>query len=90
MTLLLKEKMVNYEKYEDDENVKSDLSKFMGLVLSQNKKDVAYHHAIWSLQDFEFMEFSDKFPKLNLYNILNHNGDPEKENHDLNKNENDE
>jgi hypothetical protein len=41
MTLLLKEKMVNYEKYEDDENIKSDLSKFMGLVLSYNKKDVA-------------------------------------------------
>ena len=34
MTLILKEKMANYEKYEDEDNVKSDLSKFMGLVLS--------------------------------------------------------
>lgn len=34
MTLLLKEKMENYEKYADEDNLKSDLSKFMGLVLS--------------------------------------------------------
>lgn len=34
MTLILKEKLDNYDKYEDEENIKTDLSKFMGLVLS--------------------------------------------------------
>ena len=62
----------------------------MGLVLSYNKKDVSYHQAIWSLQDYEFMEFSDKFQKLNLQSILNHDSDPLKENQDLNENPNDE
>jgi hypothetical protein len=33
MTLLLKEKMIDYQKYEDEDNLKSDMSKFMGLVL---------------------------------------------------------
>ena len=75
MTLLLKEKMIDYQKYEDADNLKSDLSKFMGLVLKQSKKDVSYHHAIWKLQNFEFMKFSDKFPKLNLYKVIDVNKD---------------
>ena len=47
----------------------------MGLVLKYNKKDVSYHQAIWKLQNFNFMTFSDKFPKLNIYKVIDSDKD---------------
>ena len=43
----------------------------MSLVLRHNKKDITYNHAIWTLQKFDFMTFSDTFVKLNLHGVLN-------------------
>ena len=59
----------------------------MSLLISQNKKDVSIHQALWNLQGFDFMTFSDKFQTINLHEILNlhpddqydHNNDPENE-----------
>lgn len=45
----------------------------MSLVLRHNKKDITYNHAIWTLQKFDFMSFSDTFVTLNLNDVLDPN-----------------
>ena len=42
----------------------------MSLLISYNKKDVSIHQALWNLQGFDFMTFSDKFQSINLHEIL--------------------
>ena len=44
----------------------------MSLLIRLNKKDVSIHQALWHLQDYEFMAFSDKFKKINLHDVLKH------------------
>ena len=67
--LKLKEKISEIHHYDPDDN-RSELSKFISLAIKYNKKDVSLHQATWKLQDFYFMECSDKFETLNLRNAI--------------------
>ena len=62
-------------KKQDPKELKSDLSRFMSLAIKANTKNVTLHQAIWKLQKFKFMQFSDKFQRVNLYDYLLDDGD---------------
>ena len=47
----------------------------MSLAIKHNTKSVTLHQAIWKLQNFKFMWFSDKFQRVNLYDYLLTDGD---------------
>lgn len=82
--MFLHEKLKNIETYDPNKSV---LGKWMSLLISYNKKDVSIHQALWHLQGFDFMHFSDKFQTINIKDILNlqpsesydHDNDPENE-----------
>ena len=42
----------------------------MSLIITQNKKDISIHQALWYLQDFDFMDFSDKFKRVDISPIV--------------------
>ena len=65
--VFLHEKLKKIETYDSNKTV---IGKWMSLLISQNKKDVSIHQALWNLQGFDFMSFSDKFQKINLKQIL--------------------
>jgi hypothetical protein len=46
----------------------------MSLIISYNKKDVSIHQALWYLQDFDFMDFSDKFQRIDISPIVEASG----------------
>jgi hypothetical protein len=42
----------------------------MSLIITYNKKDISIHQALWFLQNFDFMSFSDKFQTIKLHDII--------------------